>query len=246
MAVRYGVEIEVVSTGAKYHTWTDWKLIITNGDTIGDPEQETNYISVPGRSNLLDASDALTAAPVFTGRKLTMQVKHVGIPGAWDITVSTIRNLIEGRQVKIRFDNDRSHYWLGRINVKEPRRTARLGAFALSAYVDAYKYDVASSQEQMKWDDVNFLTDCFRYIGTINVDGTYTLTIPKGNRPIVPIITVSNITSETFTMTASGKTYALVSGTNRFPDLKVCGANNVTLNFSGTAKAIVNYRGESL
>lgn len=246
MAVRYGAEIEVVSTGAKYHTWTDWKLIITNGDTIGDPEQETNYISVPGRSNLLDASDALTGAPVFTGRKLTMQVKHVGIPGAWDITVSTIRNLIEGRQVKIRFDNDRSHYWLGRINVKEPRRTARLGAFALSAYVDAYKYDAASSQEQMKWDDVNFLTDCFRYIGTINVDGTYALTIPKGNRPIVPTITVSNITSETFTMTASGKTYTLVSGTNRFPDLKVCGANNVTLNFSGTAKVIVNYRGESL
>lgn len=247
MAVkRYGAEVEVVSTGTKYHTWADWGLIITNGDTIGDPEQETNYITVPGRSNLLDASEILTNAPVFTGRKLAMHVKHVGTPGAWDITVSTIRNLIEGKQVKIRFDNDRSHYWLGRINIKEPGRTAGVGAFTLSAYVDAYKHDTASSQEQMKWDDVNFLTDCFRYIGTINVDGSYTLTIPKGDHAVVPTIAVSNITSETFTMTALGKTYTLVSGTNRFPDLKVCGASNVTLNFSGTAKAIVNYRGESL
>lgn len=247
MAVkRYGAEIEVMSTGTKYHTWTDWGLTITNGDTIGDPEQETNYITVPGRSNLLDASEMLTNAPVFTGRKLTMQVKHVGIPEAWDITVSTIRNLIEGKQVKIRFDNDRSHYWLGRINIKEPGRTAGVGAFTLSAYVDAYKHDTASSQEQMKWDDVNFLTDCFRYIGTINVDGSYALTIPKGEHAVVPTIAVSNITSETFTMSASGKTYTLVSGTNRFPGLKVCGASNVALNFNGSAKVTVTYRGESL
>ena len=245
---RFGATIEVVASGAKYHTWTDWGLTITNGAPIGDPEQEKNYINVPGKSNLLDASESLTGEPVFKGRNINMQVKINGDPRAFDITVSRIRNLIEGRQVKVTFDNDRSHYWLGQINVKETDRVARLGKFALAAYVDAYKHDTASSQEKLRWDDMNFLTDCLRYIGEITVTNSYTLVIPAGNHAVVPTITVSNVTSQTFTMTdvSRSKTYTLVSGVNRFPDLKVCGAEDVTLGFYGSAKVTVDYRGESL
>lgn len=245
---RYGATIEVVSTGAKYHTWNDWGLTITNGAPIGDPEQETNYITVPGRSNLLDASEALTGDVVFRGRSINMQMAIVGAPAVFDLTVSRIRNLVDGREVKITFDNDRSHYWLGRINIKDNARTARLGAFTMSAYVDAYKHDVASSQEKLRWDDMNFLTDCLRYIGTITVSGSHTLVIPKGDHGVVPTIKVSNITSQTFTMSVvgTGKSYVLVSGTNRFPDLKVCGPEDVTLSFGGSAKVTLTYRGESL
>jgi hypothetical protein len=155
---------------------------------------------------------------------------------------------VDGRKVKITFDNDRSHYWLGRINVKENARAARLGAFTLSAYVDAYKHEAASSQEKLKWDDMNFLTDCLRYVGTITVTNSYTLVIPKGDHAVVPVIRVSNITSQTFSMSVveTGTAYTLVSGTNRFPELKVCGDDDVTLAFSGSAKVTVDYRGESL
>lgn len=243
---RYGATIEVVSTGAKYHTWRDWGLTVTNGAPIGDPEQETNYITVPGRSNLLDASEALTGDVVFRGRSINMQMAIVGAPAVFDLTVSRIRNLIDGRKVKITFDNDRSHYWLGRIYIKDNARTARLGAFTMSAYVDAYKHDVASSQEKLRWDDMNFLTDCLRYIGTITVSGSHTLVIPKGDHGVVPTIKVSNITSQTFTMSTGGTTYTLVSGTNRFPGIKVCGPEDVTLSFSGSAKVTLTYRGESL
>jgi hypothetical protein len=93
---------------------------------------------------------------------------------------------------------------------------------------------------------MNFLTDCLRYIGTITVTNSYTLVIPKGDHAVVPTIQVSNITSQTFTMTTGGTTYTLVSGANRFPELKVCGDSDVTLAFSGSAKVTVDYRGESL
>lgn len=245
---RYGATIEVVASGAKYHTWSDWSLTITNGAPIGDPEQETNYITVPGRSNLLDASEALTGDVVFKGRPINMQMAICGNPLMFDHVVSQIRNKVDGRKVKITFDNDRSHYWLGRINVKENARTARLGTFTLSAYVDAYKHEAASSQEKLKWDDMNFLTDCLRYIGTITVTNSYTLVIPKGDHAVVPVIRVSNITSQTFTMSVvgTGTVYTLVSGANRFPELKVCGDEDVTLSFVGSAKVTVDYRGESL
>ena len=251
MAVTNGVldaKITVVSSGTTYSVYSDWGLIIENGDPIGDPEQETNYINVMGRNNLLDASEVLTGRPTFKGRPINMQVAFDGEPERWTVKIPDIRNKINGRQVKIRFSDDTSHYWLGRISVKDTERAKRLGRFTLAAYVDAYKHEIASSQEKLRWDDMNFLTDCLRYLGTVTITDSGTITIPHGEVGVVPVITVSNLSSGSLTMHSSSNntTYTLVTGRNRFPDLLVCGTANVTLTFTGSAKVAVDYRGESL
>ena len=245
---KFGATITVVSSNASYHTYTDWGLIVTEGDPIGDPEQERNYINVPGRPNLLDASEALTGEPIFKGRQIDMPVAITGRPDAWTTTVSRIRNAIDGRQVKVVFDDDPSHYWLGRCKIQNTSRIKRLGRFNITFYVDAYKYEIASSQEQLRWDDMNFLTDCLRYLGTITVTNSYALVIPHGEHAVVPKIKVANISSQSLTMHSSSnnKTYTLTAGTWRFPDLKVAGADDVTLTFTGSAKVTITYRGESL
>lgn len=245
MAVRYGATITVASTGRSYHTYTDWGLMIENGAPIGDPEQETSYIDVPGRSGLLDHSDALTGGPVFKGRKITMKVAKVNDAVSWDGVISTLRNTIDGRQVKIKFDNDPSHYWLGRIRIEGFDRAKRLGRFTLSAYVDAYKYNLFSSQDNWLWDPFNFEEDTITYIGVLQITDSGSVVIPKGAMPVVPRIRAQNIV-DSITMTVGSKTYQLVSGWNRFPDLKVSGASEVTLNFTGTARITIDYRGGSL
>ena len=245
---KFGATITVVSSNVSYNTYTDCGLIVTEGDPIGDPEQERNYINVPGRPNLLDASEALTGGPVFKGRRIDIPVAITGRPDAWTTTVSRIRNAIDGRQVKVVFDDDPSHYWLGRCKIQNTSRIKRLGRFNITFYVDAYKYEIASSQEQLRWDDMNFLTDCLRYLGEITVTNSYTLVIPAGDHAVVPTIKIRNMTSQTLTMSVvgAGTAYTLVSGTNRFPELKVCGDSDVTLSFSGSAKVKFEYRGESL
>ena len=50
----YGATITVGS--ASYHTYRTWGLIMTSPDPVGDPELETSYLQVMGRSNLLDWS----------------------------------------------------------------------------------------------------------------------------------------------------------------------------------------------
>ena len=251
MAVRgntFGATITVISTNASYHTNRDWGLIVSNGDPVGDPEQETNYITVSGRPGLLDFSESLTGEPVFKGRRLTFDMVMQTPQDQWSMTVSRIRNSIDGRRAKVFLDDDPSHYWLGRISVKNTSRVMRCGRFTLEVYADAYKYEKASSQEKLRWDDMNFLTDCLRYIGTITVSGSHTLVIPKGDHAVVPTIQVSNITSQTFTMSVvgTGTAYTLVSGNNRFPEFKVCGDEDITLSFGGSGKVTFDYRGESL
>ena len=245
---KFGATIIVGSNS--YHTYRNWGLIMTSPDPIGDPELETSYIEVMGRSNLLDWSEALTGEPVFKRRPINMDFAINGNPEEWTSKVSKIRNLIEGRQVKIIFDDDTSFYWLGRIQTKGTDRLARLGKMHMYAYCDAYKKEKASSQEKLKWDDMNFLTDCLRYLGTIQITEAGTVTIPHGisNRGVVPTITVTELGGSSLTMHSNrpNKNYTLISGKNRFPELKVCGAYDVTLTFSGDAKVAIDYRGESL
>lgn len=244
---KFGATIIVGSTS--YHTYRTWGLIMTSQDPIGDPELETSYLQVMGRSNLLDWSEALTGGPVFKGRQITMDFAMKTEPVLWSTIVSEIRNSIEGRQVKIIFDDDPSHYWLGRIQVKDTDRLTRLGKMQMSAYCDAYKKERASSQEKLKWDDMNFLTDMLRYLGTIQITESGTVTIPRGDsNGVVPTITVTELGGSSLTMHSNrpNKNYTLISGKNRFPELKVCGAYDVTLTFSGYAKVAIDYRGESL
>jgi len=68
--------------------------------------------------------------------------------------------------------------------------------------------------------------------------------IQKGGNPVVPVINVSSITSETFKVKSSrnNKTYTLTTGRNRFPDLTVCGSSNVTLTFTGSGVVTVDYK----
>ena len=253
MAVRtrkaFGATITVISTNVSYHTFDKWKLSITNSDYIGDPAMETNYLEVPGRDGNIDYSEALTGRPVFKSRPITMQMAAVKERLRWNSIVSEIRNCIHGRLVKVSFDDDKSHYWKGRIYVTGFDRDVKLGSFTLEMPdAEPYKYDLCSSQEDWLWDPFDFETDVIRYIGTLTIDSSYVLTIPAGAMLTVPVINVTSITSDTLTVrsNSNNKTYTLSQGRNRFPDLLVCGSRDVNLTFTGSGTVKVDYRGGSL
>lgn len=253
MAVRtrkaFGCSITVISNGNEYHTFGTWKMTITNNNYIGEPVLETNYMDVPGRNTKLDYSEALTGRPVYKSRPIALQMEALEECMRWDILMSKIRNCLHGRLVKVSFDNDKSHYWKGRIYVKEHDREKKLGGFTLEMpEADPYKYDLTSSQEDWLWDPFDFETDIIRYIGELTITDSYTLSIPAGGMLTVPVINVTEITSNTLTvkLSSNNKTYTLAVGRNRFPDLMVAGENNVTLKFTGSGSVKVDYRAGSL
>lgn len=113
--------------------------------------------------------------------------------------------------------------------------------------MDAHKWNKASSQEQLRWDDMNFLTDRLDYLGTVQITDSGSITVLAGDYAVVPTIRVTNMTSGSFTMTVGGTTYNLVNNvTYRFPQIKVNGASATTFTFTGTAKVTITYRGGSL
>ena len=243
----YGIAIYVEDSGKTYHTLNDWDLALGNNNYIGDPEMETTYIQVPGRSGLIDATEAISGRRIYKKRQLEFELGGIRDRLDWDSVISAFRNNVDGRVCRLTLDNDKSHYWHGRVYIRGFDRFRDLGTFTLAfPTADPYKYSKTSSAEPWLWDPFNFETDMVTYIGAITVVGSVTVTIPHGHMATSPELVVSDMTSQTFTITVNGITYPLIVGTNRIPSIIVGGDSDVDLEFTGDAKVQIVYRSGSL
>ena len=240
-----GCKFTVESTNEEFHTFDDWGLYITNTNYIGNPEQYTNYVEVPGRNGRLDMSEALTGRPTYLGRKLSISLAGARPKIQWDTVISFFRNHINGRVCKITFDNDPSYFWRGRVHVDDFESLLTLGKFTVNVDAEPYKYSIHQTSDPWLWDPFNFLTDMITYYDAWTISGTKIITIPKGNMPISPTFVVSELVG-TLTLVCDGVTYTLASGSNKFPGITVNGDTNTDLTFSGTAKVQIVFRGGSL
>lgn len=246
MSIGYGVKIIVENTNKEFHSLKDWGLVIGNNNYIGSPVQETNYVTIPGASSRLDLSEAITGSPVFVSREINVKLGGVRPRMNWDNTISELRNAIEGKIVKLIFDNDIGFYWRGRCTLTGYDRARSVGTINLKiAVAEPYKYEIFSSMELWKWDSFNFINGVIRYLGQMDIDNTE-IVIPKGNMEAVPVFRIDSITSEALFVTVNGITYTLAVGYNRFPQIKVAGTDEVVLTFVGTGTGAIEYRGGSL
>lgn len=248
-AITNGATIEIVATGEQYHTLKNWGLAIGNNDYIGDVEQETYYVDVPGADGFLDFSEAIAGRRIFKNRPINIELGGKKPRNDWDIFISDLRNLIEGREIKIIFDNDPGFYWTGRATVQSFDRNRELGTFTLSIpKADPYKYNAADSTEDWLWDPFDFETGIIDEGTEITLAGptsTQSYTIVPDLMPFVPTIQVSQMGAAGITMTAGGETYTLIQGKNRFADI-VVDQEDVTLTFTGQGTLTIRYRRGSL
>ncbi len=242
-----GAKIEVVRTGEEFHTIDDWDLTITNRDYIGTPNQETGYIDIPGRNGFIDISETLSGRRIFKDRQINISLGGIRPRANWDLVVSDLRNKIHGETVHVIFDNDISHFWVGRIYLQRYNRSGKVGTFVLSMpKADPYKYNIMESSDPWLWDPFSFVDGVIQSLGDIVVSGSATVSIPSGTMEVSPVFLVANITSGTFTVTYNGTAYTLTAGSNRHPEIIVNGSEEVDLTFTGSATVSIVYRGGSL
>lgn len=242
-----GVTIEVEDTEQRYHTWDTWKFYITNTDCIGEPIQQTNYVTIPFSNVQLDLSEALTGFPVYKSREIKIELAGLRNKYEWDAFVSSIRNAIDGRICRITFDNDRAYFWRGRVHVTGFSNIINLGKFTISIpECEPYKYNTLSSSEPWKWDPFNFVTGVITNTDAEHIVGSGDVTIPAGNMYVSPELIVSNLVSPSFTVEFNGKTFELKLGSNKNPEIQINGRKEEVLHFTGTADVLIVYRGGSL
>lgn len=246
-ALSNGISIYVEDTEKTYHTLNDWGFALGNNNYISEPEMETNYINVPYRNGLIDASTALTGRPVFKKRQLSFALGGERPRMGWDSTISMLRNALHGRVCRLTLDNDPNYYWRGRVYVENFDRFRGLGTFNLNVPVaEPYKMSNYTSADPWLWNPFSFVNGIITYHDAWTVTTSLIVTIPAGYMPIVPTFVVSNLVGDSLSMECDGVTYSLVTGSNKFPELLVGGDDDVELTFTGSAKIQIVYRSGSL
>lgn len=136
--------VDIIVGGITYNSLDDFGLAIENTDYIGTPMQPTNnMVIVPGRSGVLDLTDAVFGRQYFQYRPIAVKFGGLEAPENWDGVISTFRNLFEGRIVNLIFATDPDWYWTGRCSVDAFKHQRALGTFTLRIdYADPYKYAV--------------------------------------------------------------------------------------------------------
>lgn len=244
--LKCGVSFYVESTNKTYRSFASWGLRCINTDRIGNPVENTHYISVPNLNKKIDLTEAVTGRPTYSHRELKIVLAGVRNEADWESIVSTFRNAIDGRICQITFDNDIAYYWRGRVHVEDFSSVMRLGTLTIKVpECEPYKYNAESTAEPWKWDPFNFETGVISEPEAQHVDGRKEVTIPRGFMYVAPEFVVSNKVGN-ITVQNKGKTYALKEGTNRIPSILVNGDTEEILTFEGTADVLIVYRGGSL
>lgn len=235
-----GLSITVLSTNKTYHTWKDWRLVIGNNYNVGEPEQETYYVDVPGADGFLDYSEALTGRPIFKKRSIDVNLGGDRNPQEWTNFISKLRVLLEGKLVQVVFDDMPGYYWEGRIHIGPLDRTHRIGSFNLSIpNADPYGYAIKTNNDQWEWDPFDFQYGVIDPISFSISNTSKSVTIDGRGAPFPVMVNVTSIGSS-LTMKVGSETYPLAQGINRFHDLLI--TKNTTLVFTGTGTITVTYR----
>ena len=177
--------------------------------TISAPSVRTNMIVVPGRDGAIDATDALTGAPTYDTRIISISLFGIeSISGKeWPDAVSDFCNAFHGKKVEVFFPEDSAHYYSGRLSVGEIKLDGGRQLLPVEIICDPWKYK--SSETTVTSSDLS--TEYMQ------------LSLFNESRPVIPKITVEQDT----TLLWKGNTINASAGSHIFPDIRLSAGENI-------------------
>jgi len=219
----YGVLFRV---GDKdYHSARDLNLMMDKRQEIGEPEPELTLLEIPGRNGWLDQSEALTGRVTYKPRTMTFSFVLRDKARQWAYRVSDIRAALHGKRARIICDDDPYFYYEGRVRVGTLQADGHTGRLKVTAQVDPYKYEIASSIEPWLWSPFDFRVGVIRQYGFLSpggwvgevdgktygllVDGSLTLEVIGGQMPVIPTFYAQSSDGAGLSVTFNGTEYSL-------------------------------------
>lgn len=198
--------------------WTlkSWKLT--------DAIYKQNLVEVPGRSEPLDLSTALTdGEPTYSSRTLEATFESSeGDRLAREARISQMVNALDGYRMNIELPDDTEHYITGRVSVKKLYNDEAHASVQVVAVCDPWKYAKAETVVNLQ------ATAEVQQASLVNL----------GRRGVVPVLEVAE--GEVLLLYGASS-WALGAGTYALPDIYLTYGDHV-LSYSGTGKIKFTYR----
>lgn len=99
------------------HTWKDYRLFLDGSPSIGKAEVQSILLDIPGRDGLLRLTQSRDGSVHYRNRSFSCTL----VPNnraTFIETVSTIANLIHGKQCQMIWDGDSNYSYTGEFYVE--------------------------------------------------------------------------------------------------------------------------------
>lgn len=125
----------IIRVDGKYiNTWLDWHLIPSSRPVIAAAMERTKFVTVGGRSGVLDYSQTLSGRPVFDDRTGSIEFYVENDYWDWETAYVTICETLQGKRVQLALEDNPAHYYEGLL------------------YVDKWTSDKGHSKINLKYD----------------------------------------------------------------------------------------------
>lgn len=201
-----------------------WTL---TGWSFPEPEAQTNYVEVPGRSDgPLDLSTSLTGGdPRYNSRELTARFEcSDGTRLDRDALLSEMANTLNGMQVEIVFPDDPDRYAVGRLQIETEYSDMAHAAVNVTAVCRPWRYSKLVKQ-------VSVMALATEYMAVLS---------NSGRRILAPEVEVIGYGSRV-RLTCGTKSWTLTRGVYKLPDLTLPQGNTV-ITYSGNGDLTFTYR----
>ena len=137
----HAIDFVKVNNGDTRNTWDNWRLIPSSRPTIAQPTPVYKYVDIPGKSGALDLTDYLAGKPTYSDRKGSLEF-YVSNDGTdWSSRREEIAQFMNGERMKIELEDDRGHYFYGRVFFKEWRPDPQFSKVVFEYQLDPYIYN---------------------------------------------------------------------------------------------------------
>lgn len=170
------------------NTFDDWHLLSTSRQCVAPPIPKTNYIEVPGKSGMLDYTNALVKTPRYSDREgtwefivlnpgdiETYQLKDIYPQNHTDL-YSELMQYFDGRVFdKIWLEDDPDYYYTGRVWLSNYQNSSSWSQVTLSYHLEPFKRKFIPSSKHY----VHINSEIIRIGEGVEVN----IELPKGTLP---------------------------------------------------------------
>lgn len=130
-------------TFGNYHSFRDFRLILSPNNAIGTPTPKYELLDIPGGDGMLDFTEAFGEVK-YGNRPLSFEFSTMVPQSEFKTLFSQVQNALHGQKMKVVLDDDPDCYYIGRITVSEWKADRLIGSLTIDCDCEPFKYRPSS------------------------------------------------------------------------------------------------------
>jgi phage-related protein len=126
-------------TFGNYHSFRDFRLILSPNNAIGTPTPKYELIDIPGGDGMLDFTEAFGEVK-YGNRPMSFEFSTMVPQTEFLSLFATVQSALHGQKMKIILDDDPDFYYMGRITVSEWKASRLIGKLTIDCDCEPFKY----------------------------------------------------------------------------------------------------------